>query len=159
MRGAVSCRVHAASCTTRPRHATPTEVRKRKEKIEAQGRRAIHSFHFTHPERESVSSNGKVDMTSLRRPLLFETLDPLPFVVLGPSVVFRRDETNPTIMGLAQSGNDIPIFCTLFHIPTQRSAPLSPFPLRTGVIFFWGGEGGKGPGTRGAKGGEALSAK
>ena len=38
----VSCRVHAASCTPRPRHATPTEVRKRKKTNRSKGRRAIH---------------------------------------------------------------------------------------------------------------------
>ena len=62
-------------------------------------------------------------------------------------------------MGLAQSGNDIHIFLHPFSheglTPTQRSAPLSPFPLRTGV-YFWGE--GKGPGTRDAKGSEVLSA-
>ena len=52
-------------------------------------------------------------------------------------------------MGLAQSGNDIHIVLHPFShegfTPTQRSALLSPFLLRTGVIFLGGGGmGGRG---------------
>jgi len=115
---------------TRHGHATPHQQKFEKErKNRSKGRRAIHSFHsFIHfTKRESVSSKGKVDMTSLRRPLLFETLDP------SCSRTVRRDfdETRRP-----QRSWDWRNLVYLLHpfshdgFPTQRSAPLSPFPFR-----------------------------
>ena len=99
-------------------------------------------------------------MTSLGRPLLFQkTLDLCSTV--RPSKHTRRPHPHPTIMGLAQSGNN-----TFLHpfshkgiinphtaLRTPPPPPLLSFPLTrcgldwTGVFFFFSGEGGSGPGT------------
>jgi hypothetical protein len=93
-------------------------------------------------------------MTSLRRPLLFETLDP-PLCFRSRTV--RRVSTrwdDQTIMGLAQSGNNI---STLFHMKDSPHTALRTLTLSAvNRSEFFGGKGG--PGTRGGKGSEVLPA-
>jgi hypothetical protein len=143
----MSCRVHAASCTPKatPHHTNRSS--KKKKKIEAKGRRAIHSFvihsFVLHTKRESVSSKGKVGMTSLRRPLLFETLDPSPRLVStkhdGRSENCRRTQRS---WDWPQSGNPYlfaPFFTSRIHPHTALRSPLT-LPAADRNDFFLGGK-------------------
>jgi hypothetical protein len=163
VRGPVSCRVHAASCTPRPRHATPTEVRKRKKKKkQGAGGCVIHSFILHIPSASqfrSLQREGVYDVTSASLCFLKSRPSPLSAVKipfgLGPSVaVSMGRQPNATIMGLAQSGNYISYLLHPFShegfTSTQRSATQASHPFR---CEFFGGR----PGTRGAKGREVLS--
>lgn len=130
---AVSCRVHAASCTPRPRHATRTEVRNRKKKKKQGAARNpfIHSFYI--PRWQARVSflqwEGVYDVTSAS---INSRPSPLQFSD-RPSCF---DETSRTQRSWDWCNH---IFLHPFSHEqfTPHSAPQPSHPFRS-VIFFEG---------------------